>query len=333
MKTTFCKCGNRLFFNNHTCLACGRSVGRCGECRKLTSFSKLSAAVETETLASGKAEPDGQGGTGRSVCDQPGCGREVSPCSNRSNSACTSFVGGRAEALCEWCQFTTLIPDLDISPNLSRWIALEAAKRRLLAELEALDLPPYLGEAHVGLVNQYFPLSFRFPAPALLDGVMQPVITGHAEGVITINAEEADSERREATRVALGEPQRTLIGHMRHEIGHYLDWCYAWQVAADKYRQLFGDPMAIDYEQSKQRHYNKGAPADWPTSFVSAYGSMHPWEDFAETVNAYLDLMAIAQTARDQKLEDIDTSYSAAMPGSFSRHCPWQSLFRNSTQT
>ncbi len=122
-------------------------------------------------------------------------------------------------SLCEWCQFTTLIPDLEQPINGVRWSALETAKRRLLAELEQLGLPPYIGQ-----MRSTYPLTFQFAAPAIINGETQSVITGHAEGVITINAEEADSDRREATRVALGEPQRTLIGHMRHEIGHYIDW-------------------------------------------------------------------------------------------------------------
>ncbi len=188
------------------------------------------------------------------------------------------------------CQFTSLIPDLDEPPNLNRWITLEAAKRRLLAELEQLGLPPYIADMRV-----QFHSPSSFAAPTLINGALQPVVTGHAEGVIVINAEEADSDRREATRVLLGEPQRTLIGHMRHEIGHYIDWSFASRVAKQSYVELFGDPLAVDYEQAKQRHYASGAPTDWPTKFVSAYASMHPWEDFAETVNAYLDLMAIAE--------------------------------------
>lgn len=314
MKTTFCKCGNRLFFNNHSCLACGRSVGRCSVCRKLGSFS-----VNVNSAGSVRVgeSPDSAAATGMGsasppqaaesfVCDQPGCGQEVMPCTNRNHAACTSFVSGRTDELCEWCQFTTLIPDLDHPANGLRWSVLELAKRRLLAELEQLGLPPYIGE-----MRFVYPLTFRFAAPTMVNGEFQTVITGHAEGVITINAEEADSDQREATRIALGEPQRTLIGHMRHEIGHYIDWSYAWRISRGPYIELFGDPMAVDYELAKQRHYAEGAPVDWPARFVSAYASMHPWEDFAETVNAYLDIMAIADTARDQKLCDIDTNPAA----------------------
>lgn len=211
--------------------------------------------------------------------------------------------------ICRWCELTTVIPDLSAPKNLARWSALEAAKRRLLIALEQLHLPPY-----VAGVAQRYPLTFQFLAPTVnADGTVAPVSTGHAEGLITINVEEADSDRREATRLALREPQRTLIGHMRHEIGHYLDWCYASKVDFTGYVELFGDPAAVDYEQAKQRHYSQGAPSDWPAHFVSAYASMHPWEDFAETVNAYLDMMAIAETANDQGLVIINTAATADM--------------------
>lgn len=275
----------------------------------MTSFTTLATDTSApKAIATPDVSSTGSATTDLSACDQPGCGQIVVPCTNRIQAACTSYISGSTPALCEWCQFTSLIPDLDVAPNVTRWITLEAAKRRLLAELEQLGLPPYIDQ-----MRSQYPLTFRFAAPTLINGIVQPVVTGHAEGEITINAEEADSDRREATRVALGEPQRTLIGHMRHEIGHYIDWSYAWRIAKESYIELFGDPLAQDYEQAKQRHYASGAPADWPTKFVSAYASMHPWEDFAETVNAYLDLMAIAETARDQKLGDIDTTHAAEM--------------------
>ncbi|MCC6510426.1 MAG: putative zinc-binding metallopeptidase [Pirellulaceae bacterium] len=202
-----------------------------------------------------------------------------------------------------------MFPDLNVQPNLTRWTALEAAKRRLLVALEKLGLPPY-----VARTMDDYPLSFEFKVPTMIDGLAQPISTGHAEGVITIDAEEADSDRREATRLALGEPHRTLIGHMRHEIGHYIDWSLASRVAFNDYVQLFGNPSQVDYEQAKQRHYTEGPPGDWALHFVSAYATMHPWEDFAETVNAYLDIMAIAETANDQRLAKIDTSPTASLP-------------------
>lgn len=162
-------------------------------------------------------------------------------------------------------------------------------------------LPPFID----GLGNKY-PLSFEFKAPTIdPKGVEQGVITGHADGVITINAEEADHERREATRVILREPQRTLIGHMRHEVGHYIDWAYAYRFDKDGYVKVFGDPLKIDYEKSKNRYYQVGPQPNWELHYVSAYSSMHPWEDFAECTNVYLDILSIAETANDQGFPTI----------------------------
>ncbi len=286
MKTSQCACKNRLFFNNHQCLACGRLVGRCNHCHALTSFTLYDSELR---------------------CDQKECGRSMVACDNRVRWACNSFVESEIAGICGWCELTKIIPDLSEPRNHARWTALEAAKRRLLISLEDLKLPPYVD----GIAERY-PLIFQFLAPTVdAAGNVQPVITGHAEGVITINVEEADSDRREATRIALGEPQRTLIGHMRHEIGHYIDWSYASHIDPQGYHELFGDPHAVDYEAARQRHYAEGPPSDWQAKFVSAYATMHPWEDFAETVNAYLDIMAIAETANDQSLAFINTSPSA----------------------
>jgi hypothetical protein len=111
--------------------------------------------------------------------------------------------------------------------------------------------------------------------------------------------------------VQLGEPQRTLIGHLRHEAGHYIDWSWASRTALTEYQSLFGDPSAIDYKMAIEHHYEHGPPVDWESRCVSAYATMHPWEDFAETVNAYLDIMAIAVTARDLGRSELDVSPAA----------------------
>lgn len=233
------------------------------------------------------------------------CGAHVVACPNRDSSACNSLVRQAGE-LCHFCLFTEVLPDFSDAANMQRWVELERAKRRLLLQLKELALPPYVGN-----IEATHSLRFRFLANMRQeDGSEEIVYTGHADGVITINVLEADSVHRESTRVALGEPQRTLIGHMRHEVGHYLDWCYASRVAADEYRELFGDP-AQDYEAAKSKHYQQGPLADWQTRFVSPYATMHPWEDFAETVNAYLDVTAIAETANDQDLACIDISPQA----------------------
>ncbi len=211
------------------------------------------------------------------------------------------------DGLCRWCEFTMKIPNLSNPWNIQRWSELEAAKRRLLLQLEELNLPPFVANT-----QNTHPLSFQFLQNTLdADGLQQKVMTGHLEGLVTINLDEADSVHRELTRVQLGEPQRTLIGHMRHEIGHYIDWAWAVRVDREGYHQLFGDPSVVDYQEAMDRYYNQGAPGNWAENFVSRYATMHPYEDFAETVNVYLDIMAIAATAEDQGRSHFDLSPSA----------------------
>jgi hypothetical protein len=283
MKAGKCNCGNRLFFNNTACLKCGKSVGRCSACEHLTSF-----------------EAKGNGTT----CTN--CKANVYPCKNQLAQVCNCFVQ-TADALCVWCGFTAVTPDLTKSGNAERWIELERAKRRLLVELKTLRFPPFVGD-----FSKTHPLVFQFLEDRVEpDGTATRVFTGHESGVVVINVMEADSVYRERTRVALGEPQRTLIGHMRHEIGHYIDWCYSSQSTSAEYHRLFGDPMSVNYDAAIQKHYSVGPPAGWALSHVSAYATMHPWEDFAETVSVYLDVLAIAETANTQGMASIDLSPQA----------------------
>jgi len=282
MKTGECRCGNRIYFNNFCCVACGATLGQCGECHELTSFTV-------------------NGNVSR--CDA--CHAKGYPCNNRAHCVCNSFVANAG--LCQWCLFTKDIPDLNKPDTVQRWARMEAAKRRLLLQLHDLMLPPFVD----GLLETH-PLSFRFIEDTVdRGGNTRQTITGHAAGIITINLAEADSVHRERARVTFGEPHRTLIGHMRHEVGHYIDWAWASGVNRDEYHRLFGNPESIDYAVAMQRYYDYGPPANWADRHVSAYATMHPWEDFAETVNAYLDIMAIATTANDQGRGDIDLSPTA----------------------
>ena len=126
--------------------------------------------------------------------------------------------------------------------------------------------------------------------------------TGHADGVITVDLAESDDVHREHVRVMLAEPYRTMLGHFRHEIGHYY-----WSVLVDgtpalqQCRRLFGDDRA-DYSESIDRHYHQGPPDDWTQTFVSTYATMHPWEDFAETFAHVLHVRDGLQTASAQGL-------------------------------
>ena len=131
----------------------------------------------------------------------------------------------------------------------------------------------------------------------------EKVFIAHDHGLITINIEEASTPSRERTRLELGETYRTVLGHFRHEIGHYYwDRLVDNSPALDSFRRLFGDERA-SYEEAAKVHYRDGAPADWPQRFVSAYASMHPWEDWAESWAHYLHMLDTLETARSFGLD------------------------------
>ena len=204
-----------------------------------------------------------------------------------------------AGTLCDCCRFNATIPDLGVAGNLQKWARLEAAKRRLFYDLSELGLP--YGLAGDGIDP---PLAFDFKADAIPKrdlwrsvGQAEKVFTGHANGRITINIREADDIERERLRVEMGETQRTLIGHFRHEIGHY----YWDQLVKDRREEdsirVFGDHRRPTYAEALEIHYRNGAPANWAENYIHAYATMHPWEDFAETWASYLDMVSVLDTA------------------------------------
>jgi len=124
-------------------------------------------------------------------------------------------------------------------------------------------------------------------------------MTGHDNGLITLALKEADDAVREKVRGEMGEPYRTLLGHFRHESGHYF-WDRLIGDDEEKlagFRDRFGDERA-DYAAALQQHYNEGAPAGWQNEFVSVYATTHPWEDFAETWAHYLHIVDTLESAR-----------------------------------
>lgn len=270
MHTFRCVCHSRLFFGSTLCVACQRTVAMCPACRQVS-------AMEVQ-----------EGGTWK--CLRNGCGQLQRPCQNRTNHAvCNRNVLADEEnqSLCTTCRLNQVIPDLSVPGNLEKWNRLEAAKRRVLYIIEAIGLP-------IGIPDQeeLLPLKFEFKE----DGT-QPVSTGHAGGLIVINIKEADSVQREQTRVEFGEPQRTLVGHFRHELGHYY-----WDLLVKPhhlaaFRERFGNEENPTYADAQQAYYANGPQPNWPQKFVSAYASMHPWEDFAESFATYLDMVAIVTTA------------------------------------
>ena len=218
------------------------------------------------------------------------CEASLIKCHNETHAVCNATLpesevestGG----LCKYCRLNQTIPSLEIDGHAEKWTRLEHAKRRVLRDLVRCGLP---------ITHDEWPLKFDFLAAT----ENQPVSTGHADGLITIDIAEADSVVRERNRVQFGEPQRTLVGHFRHELGHYHWQCMVQGDTLTAFRELFGDETDPSYGDAKDKYYRDGPQPDWPSRFVSAYASMHPWEDFAETFAMYFDLRALMATAHE----------------------------------
>lgn len=216
-------------------------------------------------------------------------------CSNLNLSGCTWLApieGGQ----CSACDLTRTRPADDDVEGLAHYPAAEAAKRHLVVELDVL------GFDVSGLV---------FDMLSSSSAAGENVVIGHADGVITIDLAEGDDARRERIRHELGEPYRTLLGHLRHEVGHYLqsrlltDPDAARPDLLARCRELFGDET-VDYQAEIDRHYAEGPPGDWATSFITTYATMHPFEDFAETFAHYLHIADTCDTAAATGLTTVD---------------------------
>ncbi len=287
MKTFNCVCGNTLFFENSQCLSCGLEVGWCPVCHGISTLRHEHDLVFR--------------------CGNTDCGAKLAKCHNYAvENVCNRCIALNdappdPSALCDCCVYNDTIPDLSVEGNREKWGRLEAAKRRLFYTLDFLGLPH-------GTMESGFdpPLAFDFKADSIPSnefwrtmGADERVYTGHAEGKITINIREADPAERESIRVDLNEAHRTLIGHFRHEIGHYYwDLLVKGKREADSVR-IFGDHENPTYAEALDRHYQEGAPAGWQENFISAYATMHPWEDFAETFAAYLEIVSVLDTANN----------------------------------
>lgn len=199
-------------------------------------------------------------------------------CANHDLIGCNWLVKDGRD-LCRSCRLTRTGPPLADPSAQQDWAAAESAKRRLV--FQALELNLDLDGVTFDLIS----------------GDHEQVTTGHADGVITIDVRESDDVNRTRMRERMGEAYRTMLGHFRHEIGHYL-----WMTMVDgtdhldSFRNTFGDDRA-DYGQALESHYNTPDPLGWENDFVSVYATAHPWEDFAETVAHYLHIRDTLQTA------------------------------------
>lgn len=266
-------CGNAVHFENASCVECGHLLGYMSD---------------QATLSALEAEGDAW---------RPLAAPETlfRFCANSVEGACNWLIPTDSpETLCASCRHNLVVPDLSDESHRRAWVALEQAKHYLVYSLLRwhLPLPNRTDDPQEGL-------GFEFLADVNSpDGTVTQVTTGHDNGRITINIAEADDSEREARRKAMGEPYRTLLGHFRHEIGHF----YWDRLVRDdparltQCRALFGDD-SIDYSAALQQHYAAGPPADWHLRFISAYASSHAWEDFAETWAHYMHMVDALETA------------------------------------
>lgn len=276
MKLFKCQnCGQVLFFENRTCRRCGYRLGF------LPERGELSAVQPGGT--------DGPANDWRALAD-PAARQRF--CCNAEYEVCNWLIPSASpERFCLACRHNRTVPDLSLEANLAAWRKMELAKHRLFYTLLRLQLPTpnRADDPQGGLVFDFL------TDPAGPDGTK--VMTGHDEGLITLAVAEADDAEREARRTRMGEPYRTLLGHFRHEVGHFY-----WNVLVrdagqqDAFRAVFGDERE-DYAEGLKRHYAKGPPANWQDRFVSAYATAHAWEDWAETWAHYLHIVDGLETA------------------------------------
>lgn len=262
-------CSTVIYFENIVCESCGHALGYWHEGNMMLSL-----------------EPEGDYFTAPALP-----GRRFVYCDNAQHGACNWLVehepGG--EPFCRACRHNLLVPDMSDPANLRRWQQIERAKKRLVFSLLRFSLPLATRSE-----DPMHGLGFRFLNE---DVAPEPVLTGHDNGIITLALKEADDAAREYRRTLLNEPYRTLLGHLRHEVGHHFwDILIAGRPALAEFRDLFGDET-VDYAAALQRHYDSGPPADWQATHISSYATAHPWEDWAESWAHYLHIVDTTEMA------------------------------------
>lgn len=290
MRRFACDCGNPVYFENDFCV----------NCRSVLGYDPRRASIVTLADWGGGVFRDFQGNAFR-FCRN---GEEFGVCN-------WLVEEGAASPYCSACQFNRTVPNQAAPQNQKRWLALERAKKRLIYTLDQLELPLINGwvDPQRGLLldfvedsrsSDHYPETF--------------VSTGYLGGVITINTLEADDVARAAARDEMNESYRTVLGHLRHESGHYY-----WSLLnpshelLEEFRDLFGDERA-DYARALELHYENSPPADWRDFYISAYASAHPSEDWAECWGHYLHIYDALDTAWTHGLLASAPS-ELAMPG------------------
>jgi len=277
MKIFHCDhCGHLLFFENVHCVKCSAPLAFLPDLMVVASLDPTEKEGVYSTpipRAEGKVYRLCANYTAHNICN-------------------LAISADDPHSLCISCRLTRVIPNLSKPGHEQAWYKLEVAKRRLVYTLLGLELP-----LNNKLEDPENGLTFEFLADPE-DPAAPKVMTGHDQGVITVNLAEADDAEREKRRQSLQEPFRTLLGHFRHEVGHY----YWDRLVRDdkerltKFREMFGDERQ-DYGDALKQHYQNGPPGNWPSRFVTAYAASHPWEDWAESWAHYLHMVDTLETA------------------------------------
>lgn len=293
MKTFTCTCEDQqiLFFESNHCIACDRTVGLDDWLDKVEPYDLDEASGQYYKAE--KPEVRYQ------KCDNHA---KYKVCNGMVNLNTFEPVEGDDDVLCFGCRFNETIPDLSVVEHIPLWKKMETAKRRALYTLKAFTLPlrNISEDTQSGLsfsfttdrdVNDHF-------VSRLED--QEPVFTGHNRGHITINLAEANEVARSHTKLAMGERYRTLLGHFRHELGHYYfdKLIFGSPEKHALCKTYFGDDQ-LSYQEALDRHYKNGAPENWRDEYISEYATMHAYEDWAETWAHYMHIMDTLETAKN----------------------------------
>jgi hypothetical protein len=272
-------------FENSVCLSCGSALGF-----SLDDMALLVIAPDEQSEHAGFVPAS-----------------HYQLCANLHVAECNWLVPREpVRRFCRSCALTRTRPNDSDVTALPAFAEAERAKRRLIAELHQLKLP-IVGRDE----DPQYGLAFD-----LLSSERKKVLTGHHNGVITLDLAEGDDVHREQLRIAMDEPYRTLLGHFRHEIGHYYYYRLVEpsQPYLERFGELFGDPQA-DYQAALDRHYQQGAPPGWEQSYVSSYATMHPAEDWAETFAHYLHIRDTMDTAAAFGMAQAGTTFERRVLG------------------
>ena len=276
MKLFSCNhCGQPVYFENTLCLQCNALLGFDAEKIDIVA---LRAAGDDGTLVT--------------IDEKNGDQTRYKYCVNKQYNVCNWLLPFESEShYCIACNLNRTIPDLSQADHLGKWVNIEIAKHRLVYSLLRFKLP-VIGKFQ----DEEIGIAFDFKADEKDDG-SERMLTGHHEGVITLNIEEADDAIREMARNQMDEVYRTLLGHFRHEIGHYYwDRLIKDSPRLQAFRKLFGNELT-DYAEALEKHYKKKSTDAWWAEFISAYASSHPWEDWAETWAHYMHIVDTMETA------------------------------------